>query len=148
MKIGLISDTHGVLRQEFIDVLTTCDYILHAGDFDTERCYNALKELDVPMYMVRGNCDHGSWCNYIPERLNVPIGELNFYLIHNRMDLPFQLTETDIVVFGHTHQYTTFERHGITYINPGTAGNNRGDGLSIAVLDVEGREFKLTRITM
>lgn len=149
MKIGILSDTHGVLRPDFISVLSTCDYIIHAGDFDNEKTYKQLKDLNVPMYMVRGNCDYGSWCNNFPEHLTFTIGELTFYLIHNHSHMPpvAELTDRpDIVIFGHTHSYTNFTHHNVTYINPGSAGNSRGEPLSILVMDVEGHDFSIRRI--
>lgn len=148
MKIGIMSDTHGVLRDSFKMYAKECDYLIHAGDVTTERCYNQLKELGVPMYMVRGNCDQGSWAKYLPQTLSFRIGGRMFYLLHNVSQLPFQLPETDFVIYGHTHHYTTYERHGITYLNPGSAGQSRGEQLSMVILTLEDNgEYSIRHIT-
>ena len=103
MKIALVSDTHGVCREELLTQIKKCDYLIHVGDFDREHVYNTLQELGVPMYAVRGNCDRGDWAAYLHEFLAVPIGGKMFYLVHNQMDLPYDLTDADFIVYGHTH---------------------------------------------
>ena len=95
MKIALISDTHGVCREELLTQIKKCDYLIHVVDFDREHVYNTLQELGVPMYAVRGNCDRGDWATYLHEFLAVPIGGKMFYLVHNQMDLPYDLTDAD-----------------------------------------------------
>ena len=120
MKIALVSDTHGVCREELLTQIKKCDYLIHVGDFDREHVYNTLQELGVPMYAVRGNCDRGDWATYLHEFLAVPIGGKMFYLVHNQMDLPYDLTDADFIIYGHTHVFAHMERHGKVYINPGT----------------------------
>ena len=61
MKIALVSDTHGVCRKELFDHIKKCDYLIHTGDFDNERTYNRFLNCGIPIYAVRGNCDHGEW---------------------------------------------------------------------------------------
>lgn len=134
MKIALISDTHGIFREDWLSYIKDCDCLIHTGDFNTERCYQRFQELGIPMYMVRGNCDMGEWASYLHEFVSVPIGGKLFYLVHNRADLPFDLTDADFIIFGHTHVYTHYERYGKVFINPGSAGENRGAGKSMAVL--------------
>ena len=146
MKIALVSDTHGVCREELLTQIKKCDYLIHVGDFDREHVYNTLQELGVPMYAVRGNCDRGDWATYLHEFLAVPIGGKMFYLVHNQMDLPYDLTDADFIVYGHTHVFTHMERHGKVYINPGTAGQDRGDGKSMAILTLEDGKYRLERI--
>ncbi|MDD3337965.1 MAG: metallophosphoesterase [Lachnospiraceae bacterium] len=138
MRIGILSDTHGVLPEYFENELKNCDYIIHAGDIGTERCYQQLKALSVPLYMIRGNCDHGRWAAYLPESLAFHIDGLRFYLVHNINDLPYRLEDTDIVITGHTHVYQTYDYRNICYINPGSAGKSRGaSGHSMAILEWE-----------
>ena len=73
MKIALVSDTHGVCRKELFDHIKNCDYLIHTGDFDNERTYNRFLNCGIPMYAVRGNCDHGEWASYLHEFVSVPI---------------------------------------------------------------------------
>ena len=70
MKIALVSDTHGVCRKELFDHIKKCDYLIHTGDFDNERTYNRFLNCGIPMYAVRGNCDHGEWASYLHEFLD------------------------------------------------------------------------------
>lgn len=137
MKIGILSDTHGVIPDQFLTELTTCEYIIHAGDVGTERCYNQLKSLDSHLYIVRGNCDIGGWAKYIPETLAFRIDGITFYLIHNRSHLPYDVPETDYVVYGHTHIYNNEKHRDTTYLNPGSAGNCWGDQTSMMILNTE-----------
>ena len=101
MKIALVSDTHGVCRKELFDHIKNCDYLIHTGDFDNERTYNRFLNCGIPMYAVRGNCDHGEWASYLHEFVSVPINGKLFYLVHNKADLPFDLTDADFIIFGH-----------------------------------------------
>lgn len=146
MKIGILSDTHGVFREEWLPHMTDCDYLIHAGDIDTKTCYEKLKSLGIPLYLVRGNCDRGDWAKYLPEFLQVPIGGKLFYIVHNKSDLPFDLTDADFVIFGHTHCYTHSERFGKVFLNPGSAGQPRGDARSMAILELEGDAYAVQRI--
>lgn len=146
MRIGIISDTHGIFREEWLPHLTSCDYLIHAGDVDTKTCYEKLKSIGIPFYLVRGNCDRGDWAKFTPEFLRVPIGRKMFYIIHNRSDLPFDLTDADFVIFGHTHCYTQYERFGKVFLNPGSAGQPRGDARSMAILELVGDTYTIQRI--
>lgn len=148
MKIGILSDTHGVFREDWVSTLTGCDYLIHAGDIDTKTCYDRIKALSIPCYFVRGNCDHGEWARFLPEFLTVPIGGKIFYIIHNKNDLPFDLTDADFVIFGHTHCYTEYDRFGKVFINPGSAGQPRGDGRSMAILELGEDTYSIRRIPL
>lgn len=136
MKLGLISDTHGVLHDSFINTLKTCDYILHAGDFDNQACFERLQSLGIPMYVVRGNCDDSSWAQALPHYLTFELGGKHFYLIHNRNEIRFTREPVDIVVYGHTHHYDISTCQNVTYINPGSAGSWRGEPLGMMVLEI------------
>lgn len=136
MKIGLISDTHGVFREEWIPHLKDCDCLIHAGDMNTKACYDTIQDLGIPMYVVRGNSDMGYWADFLPEFLSVPIGGKIFYVVHDRYNLPYDLSEADFIIFGHTHCYETFARGGKVYINPGSAGQPRWDARSLAILEL------------
>lgn len=140
MKIGILSDTHGLFPKEFMEVARTCDYLIHAGDIGTEQCYMTLKSLGVPLYMIRGNCDRGSWCTYLPETLSFHIDGLCFYVIHNLMNLSYLHEEPDIIIFGHTHKRTSYEKRGTIYLNPGSAGRGRGEMNSMAILTIKDKK--------
>lgn len=146
MKIGIISDTHGIYRNDWNVYLKDCDLLIHAGDVNTEKCYETIKGLGIPLYAVRGNCDYGEWAEKLPEFLSVPIGGKIFYIVHNQSDLPFDLTEADFVVFGHTHCYNYYERFGKVFLNPGSAGQPRGDSRSLAILELEDDAYEVKRI--
>lgn len=138
MKIGVISDTHGILKDSLLQQLRGCDYILHAGDIGTQECYLRLRELKIPLYIIRGNCDRGEWCRNLPETLAAPIGGRIFYLIHKKSQLPYPLPEADFIISGHTHAYSVSCRGSVTYLNPGSAGRSRGGApLSMAVLTLD-----------
>ena len=100
MKIGILSDTHGVLKDTFLDELQSCDYLLHAGDIGSLKCYETLKDLHVPLYIIKGNCDKGEWTKYLPETLAAPIGGKIFYLIHKKSNLPYPQPEADFIITG------------------------------------------------
>lgn len=136
MKIGILSDTHGIFREDWIPHLTGCDYLIHAGDVNTKTCYEKIESLGIPFYVVRGNSDMGEWAKFLPEFLSVPIGGRIFYIVHNRYDLPFDLTDADFIIYGHTHYYEEYERFGKVYLNPGSAGQPRGDARSMAILEL------------
>ena len=148
MKIALVSDTHGVCRKELFDHIKNCDYLIHTGDFDNERTYNRFLNCGIPMYAVRGNCDHGEWASYLHEFVSVPIGGKLFYLVHNKSDLPFDLTDADFIIFGHTHVFTHYDRYGKVFINPGSAGADRGDGKGIAILELTDDGYDVERILL
>jgi hypothetical protein len=137
MKIALLSDTHGIFREDWIPHITGCDYLIHAGDVDSRTCYEKIKSLGVPAYFVRGNCDKGDWAENLPEFLSVPIGGKIFFIAHNQYDFPCDITDADFLIYGHTHVYAYYGRFGKTYINPGSAGQSRGDSKSMAVLELK-----------
>lgn len=146
MKIGILSDTHGIFRDDWLPHLTKCDYLIHAGDIDTKRCYEKLNSLGIPIYFVRGNNDHGDWADYLPEFMKVPIGGRLFYVVHNKSDLPFDLTDADFIIFGHTHCYTCYDRFGKVFLNPGSAGQPRGDSRSMAIVELTEDAHDIQRI--
>ena len=103
-RVGVISDTHGLLREEVINKLKTCDYIIHGGDIDKEEILDELKNI-APLFVVRGNNDKGEWANSLSRELYFNIGDIKFYMIHNIKDIPNNLKNVDVIVFGHSHKY-------------------------------------------
>ncbi|MFR8519882.1 MAG: metallophosphoesterase family protein, partial [Emergencia timonensis] len=103
MKIAVLSDTHGLLRPEVIEIIKTCDVVFHSGDIDTEDLFNQLSAL-APLYIVRGNNDK-EWADQLPLTLRFQLDGIRFFMVHDKKDLPPDLSEIDVVIFGHSHQY-------------------------------------------
>ena len=106
-KVGIISDTHGLLRPEVLEILKTCDCILHAGDVTRPELLDEFRCL-ASIYVVRGNND-GEWAAGIAKTLHFRIEGVEFFMTHNKKDVAWELGSTQVVIFGHTHSY--FEKH-------------------------------------
>ncbi|WP_372877906.1 metallophosphoesterase family protein [Pseudomonas sp.] len=126
MKIGLISDTHGLLRPEALAALQGCDHLIHAGDIGKPEILAQLQAI-APLSAVRGNNDQGAWAEDLPERLVVKFGRTAFYVLHDlaELDIDPQAQGIAVVVAGHSHKPRLEQRHGVFYINPGSAGPRR-----------------------
>ncbi len=145
--IGVISDTHGLLREEVREKLRGCDAILHGGDIHRERIIEELKET-APVYAVRGNADKGEWAESLPEILDTELFGIRIKMIHNRKELPEGLEKTDLVVFGHSHKYMDKEEKGIRFLNPGSCGPRRfHQPVTMAVIEAFGNgKYEIKRI--
>lgn len=148
MNIGLISDTHGKYYESWKQHFERCDALLHAGDFETYDCYEWFMKLQIPFYAVKGNCDRGAWAAYLPASMNIPFEGKLFHLIHNRSYLPLDLDEIDYVIFGHTHIPHNEKMRGIQFINPGSAGIDRGAGLTMSIIHLSKAEMSLEKIIL
>src|SRR5713101_1144233 len=126
MRIGVISDTHSLLRPEAIAALRGSHRILHAGDIGDPGILDRLREL-APVTAVRGNVDRGPWAAALPETELVEIEGLSIYLIHDlgRLDLKPEAAGIRVVVSGHSHQPKIEENNGVVFFNPGSAGPRR-----------------------
>jgi putative phosphoesterase len=124
LLIGVISDTHGLIRTEALNALREADVIFHGGDIGNIEVLRALEEI-APVVAVRGNCDRDDWSAEIPVSRRVEIENKRFLLIHNRQDLRSSPQPLDAVVFGHSHQAAVYVKDEILYINPGSAGPKR-----------------------
>lgn len=124
--IGLISDTHGLLRDEARRALEGSDLIIHAGDVGKPEILDALKTL-APVVAVRGNVDSGPWASALPLTAVVEVGPAHIYVLHDiqELDLDPVAAGFHIVVSGHSHQPGRTEREGVLCINPGSAGPRR-----------------------
>jgi putative phosphoesterase len=124
--VGVISDTHGLLRPEALDALDGSDLILHAGDIGTPSIMEMLAEV-APLIAVRGNVDRGEWANSVPEKMAVEIGEATVYMLHDRnmLDLKPEAAGFHAVISGHSHQAVEEMKNGVLYFNPGSAGPKR-----------------------
>ncbi|MBC2713256.1 MAG: metallophosphoesterase family protein [Desulfosarcina sp.] len=137
MNIGILSDTHGLLRPEVEKALSGCDHILHAGDVGDQDVLDRLERI-APVVAVRGNMDTGSWSNSLPVNEMVEIGGVFFYILHDlyHLDLDPSAAGIHVVVTGHTHQPEIFQKDGVTYLNPGSAGHRRLNyPVSIGMID-------------
>jgi putative phosphoesterase len=125
IEIGVISDTHGLLRPEAIQFLQGCHHILHAGDVGTEAVLEELEGI-APTVAVRGNVDRDPWARKLPEKEVVEIGNRSFYMVHDIDDLDLDPSEGfDAVIYGHSHIPKSYWKKGVIYFNPGGAGPKR-----------------------
>ncbi len=125
-RIGLISDTHGLLREEALEALRGSDLIVHAGDVGDPKILEALRQI-APVVAVRGNVDTAEWAKSLPETAVAVAGAVNIYVLHdsNSLDLDAKAAGFQVVVSGHSHKPGRSERDGVIYINPGSAGPRR-----------------------
>jgi uncharacterized protein len=124
--IGVISDTHGLLRPESLAALQGSDYIIHAGDIGDPVILDKLEEI-APVTAVRGNVDHGAWTRKIPATNVLQIGEISIYVLHSiqELDLKPEAAKFAAVVYGHSHVPKQERKNGVLYFNPGSAGPRR-----------------------
>lgn len=135
-RIGVLSDTHGKLREEVVEILQGCDVILHAGDINTTKVLDGLREI-APLYIVRGNADK-EWAEGLPEQLSEEICGLRVFMVHNKRHMPKEMGDYDLAVFGHSHKYEERREGGCLYLNPGSCGPRRfSQPVTMAVVEVE-----------
>ena len=141
-RIGLISDTHGLLRPAAVEFLRGCDHIIHAGDIGGGALLDALAAL-APVTAVRGNNDREAEVASLPETTRLEIGPVRLYVLHDLKQLavvPASLG-LNVVVSGHSHRPLVEEREGVLYVNPGSAGRRRFKlPISVGELLIDGRE--------
>jgi len=141
LRIGLISDTHGLLRPEALAFLAGSDRIVHGGDICDPAILDALATI-APVSAVRGNNDRGDWAERLRESELVQAGEVWLYAIHDRaqIDIDPVAAGVDVVVSGHSHKPSIEQRDGVLYVNPGSAGPRRFRlPISVGELTVVGR---------
>lgn len=150
MKIGIISDTHDLLRPEVIEYLHNCDCILHGGDISSQKILDQLEQI-APVKVVRGNNDK-EWAEHLPLFLNFELGGLWMYMTHKKKDLPKDLSAYDLVIYGHSHQYASNwlesvgKKHTLL-LNPGSCGPRRfHQPISMAMLTIQEDGWQIKRI--
>jgi uncharacterized protein len=137
-RLGIISDTHGLLRQAARDALRGSDLIIHAGDVGKPEILEALRAI-APVVAVRGNVDTGNWAYRLPKTAIVEAGSARIYILHNLRELEIDPAAAGfhIVISGHSHKPSRAERAGVMYLNPGAAGPRRFSlPISLARLDL------------
>lgn len=124
--LGLISDTHGLLRPEAVAALRGSHAIVHAGDVGDRGILDLLNTI-APVHAVRGNVDTEAWCRSLPKDVVVQLAETSIYVLHNleHLDLNPEAAGIQIVISGHTHKPASHWREGVLYVNPGSAGPRR-----------------------
>jgi len=124
--IGLISDTHGLVRPQALQALQGVDLIIHAGDIGTPEVIAALKRI-APVMAIKGNNDRGSWAKSLPDTKLVQISAAKLYVIHNvkELDCDPVARGIQVVISGHSHKPSVVHRDGVLYVNPGSAGPRR-----------------------
>lgn len=140
MKVGVISDTHGLLREEVLEILRGCDCILHAGDINNQGILEELGRI-APVYAVRGNNDK-EWAEHLTHDLTVQLESLKIFMVHNKKETQNLPIDADIVVFGHSHKYFEQVIDGKLWLNPGNCGKRWfGQEISLAVLTIDGGNY-------
>ena len=147
IKMGIISDTHGLLWEEVKERLKDCTYIFHAGDVDRPEILDELRTMGF-LYVVRGNND-GYWAQNLRRSLNFSVGNVKFFMVHDRKDAAWELGDTQVVIFGHSHKYFCQEIDGRLWLNPGSCGRNRfGGEVTMAVMTVENGSWEVEKIVL
>ena len=149
MIVGVISDTHGLLRPEALDALQGCDLIVHAGDVGKATILESLSEI-APTTAVRGNIDADAWAQSLPETTVVEAGETLIYILHdlNTLDLNAAAAGFSVVISGHSHKPSRLVKSGVLYLNPGSAGPRRFQlPVTVARLELPARELSFIDLT-
>ena len=145
MKLAILSDTHGLLRPQVVEHLKTADAILHGGDINKPAIVEQLQQF-APLYIVRGNNDK-EWAEDIPHDLTVTLEGVTFFLVHNKKEVPADLSGVDVVVFGHSHKYAQEEKDGILWLNPGSCGPRRfHQEITMMMAEIEGGTIQVEKI--
>jgi putative phosphoesterase len=140
-KIAVISDTHSLLRPEIKERLRECEMILHAGDISSQETVDEIMECGRTFF-VRGNADKGHWAEEIPAVRELNIYGLSIYMIHNCKLIEDDVSQKDIVIYGHSHKYSQAQKDGVCFFNPGSCGPRRfHQEITMAILTVDERDF-------
>ena len=124
--VGVISDTHGLMRPEALEALRGSAHILHAGDVGEPEILEKLREI-APVTAVRGNVDQGPWASTLPRADVIEIEDVSIYMLHilEDLDLKPEAAGLGVVVYGHSHKPASETKNGVLYFNPGSAGPRR-----------------------
>lgn len=135
-RIGVISDTHGLLRPEVLERLRGCEVIVHGGDINRQEILDKLEQI-APVYAVRGNNDK-EWAKNLPETLRLDLFGMRILMIHNKKEVPKDLSGIDAVIYGHSHRYEEKHIENRLWLNPGSCGPRRFmQPITMAILKIE-----------
>jgi putative phosphoesterase len=150
MRVGVISDTHGLLRPEALQALEGAEHILHAGDLGDPEILSALNRV-APTTAIRGNIDEGSACGHLPATELIELGGNSIYMLHDvkKLDLNPAAAGIAAVVFGHSHKPLLEWRRGVLFLNPGSAGPRRFQlPVTVAWLHIEAAGVNAQIVTL
>ncbi len=148
--IGVISDTHGLVRPEVIEAFRGVELIIHAGDVGRPEVLTALRAV-APVVAVQGNVDRGKWAQKLPETEGVQLGRFWFYVLHDvhQLDLDPAAAGFSAVISGHSHRPSAAERNGVLFLNPGSAGPRRFKlPIGVALLHLKDNSFEAELIEL
>jgi len=150
LRVGLISDTHGLIRPQASAFLRGCSHIIHGGDIGEP---NILRDLAAiaPVTAVRGNNDQGAWADALRETERIQLGEVCVYVIHDlaQLDIDPKAAGVQVVVSGHSHRPRIHQREGVLYVNPGSAGPRRFTlPIALAELSIVGHAISPRIVTL
>jgi putative phosphoesterase len=150
--IGIISDTHGLLRPQAVELLRGADLIVHGGDIGSPEVVEQLSEI-APLVVIRGNIDKKEWAEQFPPTQTVEFAGKRIFVLHNLKELDFDpaLAGYDVVISGHSHKPLIREQDGVLYVNPGSAGPRRFKlPISVAKLELgsEGTQAHICEIAV
>ena len=148
--VGVLSDTHGLMRPEVINVLKGSSLIIHAGDIGKPSILEELHAI-APVIAVRGNMDDDSWARRLPKTREVEIGNVVLYVLHdiNKLNLNPAKENVSAVIYGHSHSPFKEERNGVLYVNPGSAGPRRFTlPVSVALIFIRGTSIDVQLVTL
>ncbi len=145
-RIGIISDTHGMLRPEVLENLSGCDAIVHGGDINKQEILDELNKI-APVYAVRGNNDK-EWADKLAHSLSLVLYGVSFFIVHNKKEIPKKLMDTQVVIYGHSHKYEEKCVDGRLFLNPGSCGPRRfTQPVTMAVLEIgDDASFQVKKI--
>jgi putative phosphoesterase len=141
-RVGLISDTHGLVRREALEALAGSDHIVHAGDIVEPGILPMLADI-APVTAVRGNNDRGAWADVLGDTATLEFGGMKLFVIHDVKQLRGQAAGCDVVIAGHSHQPKVERRDGVLFVNPGSAGPRRFRlPVTVGRLEIEARDVR------
>ena len=145
MKVGILSDTHDLLRPEVITALQGCETILHAGDISSPGVLDGLSQI-APVKAVRGNNEKDG-TESLPPFLDFELAGLRVFMTHKKKDVPKDVNAFDLVICGHSHQYAEARAGRTLLLNPGSCGPRRfHQPITLAILETDGQSVRVTRV--
>ncbi len=147
MRIVILSDTHGLLRPEVLGALENADAIVHGGDINTQTIVDTLRAY-APLYIVRGNNDK-EWAEALPHDLRFTLAGVRFYMVHNKKDVPAELHDVDVVIYGHSHKWACKKKDGVLWLNPGSCGKRRFDQeITFCTMTAQDGTYQAEKVTV